>query len=595
VAVHVIGLTGGIASGKTTVARFLAGRGAAVVDADLLARQVVEPGQPALAELVARFGAAILTPDGRLDRKRLAAIAFAEPAARADLGRITHPRIAAASAAAIATWADAGANIVFYEAALLVENRAHTGLAGLIVVAAPPDQQYARLVERDRMTPEEASARIAAQAPLADKLAAATWVIENVGDLEALEREVARVADDIEARFGQIQMPRVPRLPRLPRADTATGRTSRLAPPATLITGFPAFTAKRMIGQILAAEPETRLYVLARDKLAADADSFLASLPDRAHAEVLVGDVCDMDLGLSSAEYRAVSRELTWIHHLAGIYFMGTDEDTARRVNVVGTRTVIELARDAGRLERVVQWSTAMVSGDRKGTFYEDDLEVGQKFRNAYERSKYEAEQLVRAAMRQLPITVVRPGIIVGDSRTGEIDKLDGPYYLMVLIATNASRVRLPLLGRSSAPLHLVPIDYVVRAAWHVARGETAAGKTFHIVDPAPQSARAVFESVAEHAHTEKPRGHIPRPLARAVLRTTGLSRLGRGPLAFLDLLDHTVRYDQTNTAQALAGTGVQCPPLADYLPVLVRYVLDVTRGALPDEIDDVSDPLDEA
>jgi thioester reductase-like protein len=301
-----------------------------------------------------------------------------------------------------------------------------------------------------------------------------------------------------------------------------------------------------------------------------------------------------MDLGLSSAEYRALSRDLTWIHHLAGIYFMGTDDDTAHRVNVVGTRTVIDLARDASRLESVVHWSTAMVSGDRKGTCYEEDLEAGQKFHNAYERTKYEAERLVRAAMRQLPITVVRPSIIVGDSQTGEIDKLDGPYYLMVVIATNASGVRLPLLGRGDAPLHLVPIDYVVEAAWHVARGEAAAGKTFHLVDPAPLSARAVFEAVADHAHTEKPRGHIPRPLARAVLRTPGLSRLGRGPLAFVDVLHHAVHYDQTNTAHALAGTGVRCPALAEYLPALVRFVLDVTREALPEPTDEVSDPLDQ-
>src|SRR3954471_11001397 len=162
VAVHVIGLTGGIASGKSTVARMLKERGAAVVDADLLARQVVEPGQPALAELVARFGAQILTPDGHLDRKRLGAIAFSDPAARADLVRITHPRIAAASAAAIATWADAGAGIVFYEAALLVENRAHLGLAGLLVVAAEPEVQHARLVARDNLHPDEATARIVA-------------------------------------------------------------------------------------------------------------------------------------------------------------------------------------------------------------------------------------------------------------------------------------------------------------------------------------------------------------------------------------------------------------------------------------------------
>jgi dephospho-CoA kinase len=598
VTVHVIGLTGGIASGKSTVARLLAGRGAAVVDADQLARQVVEPGQPALAELVARFGAAILSSDGRLDRKRLGAIAFADPAARADLGRITHPRIAAASAAAIATWADAGANIVFYEASLLVENRAHTGLAGLIVVALPPELQHARLVGRDGLLAEDATARIAAQAPLADKLAAATWVVENTGDVAALEAQVAQLVDAIEAKLGPIRVPKPPRAdPQAGQGPDGAPRGGRAGRPTALITGFPAFTAKRMIGKILAAEPETKLYVLARDRHAADAERFLQRLPDRTQAEVLVGDISDMDVGLSSAEYRALTRELTWIHHLAGIYFMGVDDATAHRVNVVGTRTVIELARDAQRLERVVHWSTAMVSGDRKGTFHEDDLEAGQKFHNAYERTKHEAERLVRSAMRQLPITVVRPGIIVGDSRTGEIDTLDGPYYLMVLIATNESGVRLPLLGRGDVPLHLVPIDYVIEAAWQVARGETAAGKTFHLVDPAPLSARAVFEGVAEHAHTEKPRGHIPRPLARAVLRTPGLARLARGPLALVDVLGHAVHYDQAHTAQALAGTGLTCPALADYLPVLVRYVLDVTRRPAPPAAaitDDADDPLDE-
>jgi len=586
VAVHVIGLTGGIASGKSTVARLLAERGAAVVDADQLARQVVEPGQPALAELVARFGTAILTPEGTLDRKRLGAIAFSDPVARADLGRITHPRIAAASAAAIATFADAGASVVFYEAALLVENRAHLGLAGLIVVAASPEVQLARLVERDGLTPEEAQARIAAQAPLSEKLAAATWVIQNDGDLAALTAEVDRVVAQIEAQFGPI------RVPHPSKRDAATGRVALAKRDVALITGFPAFTAKRMIGKLLAAEPETRLFVLAQTKFAEDAKQFVSSLPGGDRVEILIGDICDMDLGLSSVEYRALTKDVTWIHHLAGIYFMGIDAETAWRVNVAGTKSVLDLARDAHRLERVVHWSTAMVSGDRRGTFYEEDLDCGQRFHNDYERTKYEAERVVRAAMRELPITVLRPGIIVGDSRTGEIDKLDGPYYLMVLIATNASGLRLPLLGRGEAPLHLVPIDYVVDAAWQVARSEHAAGKTFHLVDPAPLTARAVFEGVAEHAKTEKPRGHIPRPLARAVLRTPGLSRLGRGPAAFVDVLDHPVHYDQTNTAQALAGTTIRCPSLTDYLPTLVRYVLDVSRPApLPPE--EITDPLD--
>lgn len=578
---YVIGLTGGIASGKSTVATLLAQKGALVVDADQLARAVVEPGQPALAELVTRFGAAILTPEGQLDRKRLGAIAFADPEARADLGRITHPRIAAASAHAIAEASDRGAQVVFYEAALLVENHAHTGLAGLIVVAATPGVQEQRLITRDGLGLVDARARIAAQAPLAAKLEAATWVITNDGDPAELAHQVDAIVADIEAKYGSIRVPKP--------AVVKTSASRR----AALITGFPAFTARRMIRQLITAEPDAKLYVLARDRFAPDADKLLAELGAGGRAEILVGDVCDMDLGLSSTEYHALRRELSWIHHLAGIYFMGVDADTARRVNVGGTRNVLELARDSLRLERLVHWSTAMVSGGRNGTVYEEDLDAGQKFHNAYERTKFEAEQLVRAAMRQLPITVMRPGVIVGDSTTGEIDKLDGPYYLMVLIATNASGMRLPILGRGDAPLNLVPIDYVVAAAWHVANSAGAAGKTFHLVDPNPLTAREVFEGVAEHANTAIPRGSIPRPLARAVLRTPGLARLGRGPLAFLDLLDHSVHYDQTNTAQALAGTTVRCPSLGDYLPALVSHVLEVARGQAPDEVDEIADPLD--
>lgn len=566
----------------------LAERGAAIVDADLLARQIVEPGQPALGDLVARFGTTILTPDGELDRKRLGAIAFADPAARADLNRITHPRIAAASAAAIAAWSDAGAGVVFYEAALLVENRTHLGMAALLVVAASEEAQLQRLMTRDALDADAARARIASQAPLADKVAAATWVIQNDHDHAHLEKEVERVVGEIEARFGPIKVPNAGAT-----RERITGRAGRLAKTA-LVTGFPAFTARRMIEKLLESEPETKLFVLAQSKFAQDAQRLLASLPGSAQrAEVLVGDVCDMDLGLSSIEYRALCKEVSWIHHLAGIYWMGIDEPTARMTNVTGTRTMLDLARDAPRLERVVHWSTAMVSGDRKGTWYEEDLEAGQKFHNAYERTKFEAERLVRAAMQKLPITVLRPGIIVGDSRTGEIDKLDGPYYLITLIATNASGLRLPLLGRGESPLHLVPIDYVIEAAWQIARREDAAGKTFHIVDPAPLRAREVFDLVAEYANTEKPRGHIPRPLARAVLKTPGLSRLGRGPLAFVDVLDHPVHYDQTNTARALAGTRVVCPTLADYLPVLVQYILDVTKVPPRPSSDDIADPLD--
>ena len=247
---------------------------------------------------------------------------------------------------------------------------------------------------------------------------------------------------------------------------------------------------------------------------------------------------------------------------------MGVDVETARRVNVGGTRNVLELARDAARLERFVHWSTAMVSGNRAGTVYEEDLDAGaeisQRLRAHQVRGRA-ARARARCASCRSPC--VRPGVIVGDSTTGEIDKLDGPYYLMVLIATNASGMRLPILGRGEAPLNLVPIDYVVEAAWHAARSAGAAGKTFHLVDPNPLTARAVFEGVAAHANTALPRGSIPRPLARAVLRTPGLARLGRGPLAFLDLLDHrctTTRRTRRRRLPARPSTAprswITCP-----------------------------------
>jgi dephospho-CoA kinase len=189
-ATRIIGLTGGIASGKSTVARFLAELGAPVVDADRLAREVVEPGQPALAELVREFGEDILFPDGTLDRKKLGAIVFADAGKRARLNAITHPRIAAQGQAEIARHVAAGAPIVIYEAPLIVENGLHHGLGGLIVVSLPEDVQLRRVMARDNLDETAAKARLAAQFPLEKKLAAATHVVDNAGTPEQTRAQV---------------------------------------------------------------------------------------------------------------------------------------------------------------------------------------------------------------------------------------------------------------------------------------------------------------------------------------------------------------------------------------------------------------------
>ena len=188
---RVIGLTGGIASGKSTVAAILRELGAPIVDADVLARQVVEPGQPAYQDLVREFGTGILAADGTLDRKKLGERVFADPTARGRLNAITHPRIGAAGQEAIARHVAAGAPVVIYEAALIVENGMHRLLDGLIVVSASPEAQLLRTVTRDGLDQAAARARLAAQLPLADKLAAATHVIDNSGSLAETRAQVA--------------------------------------------------------------------------------------------------------------------------------------------------------------------------------------------------------------------------------------------------------------------------------------------------------------------------------------------------------------------------------------------------------------------
>ena len=184
-----VGLTGGIGSGKSTVARLVAERGVPVLDADELAREVVAPGQPAAAEIAATWPEVARPGGAGIDRKRLAAIVFADPAQRLRLEAITHPRIQALGEARARYLAAQGHRLAFYEASLLVETGRHRDYDGLVVVTATPETQLARAVARG-LTPDEARARIAAQLPLADKVRAATHVIHNDADLEATRAQV---------------------------------------------------------------------------------------------------------------------------------------------------------------------------------------------------------------------------------------------------------------------------------------------------------------------------------------------------------------------------------------------------------------------
>lgn len=194
-----VGLTGGIGSGKTTVARMLETRGAVVFDADLLARDAVEPGTPGYRQVVERFGPNVLAPGGGIDREALAAVVFADPAARRDLEAIVHPEIRRLFAESTEAYRDTDAVVVF-SAPLLVETGMHTAFEILVVVSAPVEQQIERLVRERAMSEPAIRERISAQLPLEDKAEVADILIDNDGTLEELEGQVDRVWTQLRAR-----------------------------------------------------------------------------------------------------------------------------------------------------------------------------------------------------------------------------------------------------------------------------------------------------------------------------------------------------------------------------------------------------------
>jgi len=207
--VRLLGLTGGIASGKSTFAARLAERGVPVVDADALARQVVEPGAPALAEIADAFGPSVLMPDGSLDRRRLGALVFADPASRRRLEAITHPAIRVAMSAELGRLSASGQSLAFYDVPLLFEVGLQDQLDAVVVVWAPRPVQLERLARRDHLAPAEAEARLAAQLSLDEKAARADFVVANDGPLEALGDKADRLLGDLRQGLGR-RLPNAP-------------------------------------------------------------------------------------------------------------------------------------------------------------------------------------------------------------------------------------------------------------------------------------------------------------------------------------------------------------------------------------------------
>lgn len=366
-------------------------------------------------------------------------------------------------------------------------------------------------------------------------------------------------------------------------------------PETVLVTGFPSFLARKMVEELV-REPETTIYCVVRQKSLEEARAVLDVLPldQRRRIIIVEGDAASIDLGLSGRELATITPKIDFIHHLAQVSYMGAEEKLATHVNVGGAREIVELAALCPNLRCLVYHSTAQVSGDRKGLVLEDELDKGQTFRNSVEATLARGERILRSKMSKLPITIVRPTIVVGDSKTGEVDRFDGPYFLILLIVTSPPDIPLPLPSRGDAALHLVPVDYYVRAAKAIGRDSRSVGRTFHIGDPAPLTARRVFDLVASAGGRRSPRGFIPANLTKALLGVPGLDRVAKSPRAFLDALATPVTYSFTHTTELLADTDIRCPPFESYVEGLVEYVQIRLREKRARERDsgEVEDPL---
>ena len=338
-----------------------------------------------------------------------------------------------------------------------------------------------------------------------------------------------------------------------------------------LVTGFPGFIGRRLVRALLDEHAGAKVVALVEPRMA-DTAREVASGDDR--IEILPGDIADRRLGLSDSDWSRVTAEVTHVFHLAAIYNLAVPEELAQRVNVDGTGNVLELCEACTKLERLAYISTAYVAGLRTGVVYEHELVMGQDFKNHYESTKFQAEVWVRERMGRVPTTILRPAIVVGDSRTGETEKFDGPYYLLRTIS-RFHRLGQPVMqiGSADATFNVVPVDYVVKAIAAAAFAEDTVDETLHLVDPEPLTSRELVSTLARAYGAKPPRGKLPPKLVESSLRASRVQEmLGGTPRESVVYLNHRVTFDTRRAVDLLAPIGLRPPNFTDYVDKMVGY-----------------------
>jgi NAD(P)-dependent dehydrogenase (short-subunit alcohol dehydrogenase family) len=351
------------------------------------------------------------------------------------------------------------------------------------------------------------------------------------------------------------------------------------------VTGATGFIGRNLVERLL--KREGQIHVLVREGSTERLEALLERWGRRDRVVPVLGDLAQPRLGLSDEKVAELRGTVDHFFHLAAIYDMGADAEANLTLNVGGTRNAVDLANaiEPGIFHHV---SSIAAAGKHRGLFREDMFDEGQKLDHPYFKTKFESEKLVRTLVES-PWRVYRPAVVVGDSRTGEMDKIDGPYYFFKAI----QRLRhllpewVPLVGPELGYTNIVPVDFVADAMDHIAHQDGLDGQAFHLTNPRRQRVGEALNAFAKAAHAPQLAMRIDSRLIQALptgaigmaMKLPAFKNVRRAVLAdygipddVIDNLALTAEFDTRDTERALAGSGIEVPPLEDYAERLWDY-----------------------
>jgi NAD(P)-dependent dehydrogenase (short-subunit alcohol dehydrogenase family) len=355
------------------------------------------------------------------------------------------------------------------------------------------------------------------------------------------------------------------------------------------VTGATGFIGRNLVELLL--EREGTIYVLVREGSKGRLEELRSRWgTDEGRVVGIVGDLSLPRLGVSEADLLRLVGEIDHLFHLAAIYDMTADAESQRLANVEGTRHMVGFA-EAVEASRVHMVSSIAAAGLYKGTWREDMFDEAENLDNhPYFRTKHDSEAVVRTECTR-PWRVYRPGIVVGSSETGEMDKIDGPYYFFKLIRRlrNAVPQWMPMIGVEGREINLVPVDYVVRAMDHIAHLDGLDGldgRAFHLTDPNPRTAGEVIDIFARAAHAPQSSARVPpvavetfAPLLKGLVMLPPVGLVAEGvlsefgiPRSVLTYVNYPTSFDSRQAQAALSGTDIRVPPLEGYADKLWDY-----------------------